>query len=50
VLSFEREENPLFRHAAGGHETGIVRDVFGIETQIIQHNGFPLCLATGKKD
>ena len=28
----------------------IVRDVFGIETQIIQHNGFPLCLATGKKD
>ena len=27
----------------------IIRDVFGIETQIIQHNDHPLCLTTGKK-
>ena len=27
----------------------IIRDVFGIETQIIQHNNHPLCLTTGKK-
>lgn len=28
----------------------IIRDIFGIETQIIQHNGHPLCLATGKNN
>lgn len=27
----------------------LIRDVFGIETQIIQHNDHPLCLTTGKK-
>ena len=26
----------------------IIREVFGIETQIIQHNNHPLCLTTGK--
>lgn len=41
-------------HSSGSPEEimkpEIIRDVFGIETQVIQSNGKLLCLATGKKD